>query len=216
MIAPIPSAIRFSGPRVFFSACASSLVSASNPSRDFRFHSCDIAGENSHVSGLESQVRLPEPPATAPGIGRLPHGWSREWHPAAGRVEARVVRSRSDRGSAAPRDPSGFAGTGAAHPRRMTSKILFALLLSANLASADDRPAASVDSVDAAVAAEHEASTREHYNAQLTTIAERDIVTAQIVRDMAVKQWNEALREHRSEDADRWAQRHASALRDER
>ena len=98
----------------------------------------------------------------------------------------------------------------------MTSKILFALLLSANLASADDRPAASVDSVDAAVAAEHEASTREHYNAQLTTIAERDIVTAQIVRDMAVKQWNEALREHRSEDADRWAQRHASALRDER
>jgi hypothetical protein len=100
----------------------------------------------------------------------------------------------------------------------MTSKILFALLLSANLASADagadDRPAAA-DTVDAAVAAEHEASTREHYNAQLTTIAERDIVTAQIVRDMSVKEWNAALREHRSDDADRWAQRHAAALRDE-
>jgi hypothetical protein len=94
----------------------------------------------------------------------------------------------------------------------MTSKILIAVLLSANLASADDRPA---DNIDTAVAAEHEASTREHYNAQLTTIAERDIVTAQIIRDMAVKEWNAAVREQRSDDADRWAKRHAAALRDE-
>ena len=94
----------------------------------------------------------------------------------------------------------------------MTSKILIAVLLSANLASADDRPA---DNIDTAVAAEHEASTRERYNAQLTTIAERDIVTAQIIRDMSVKQWNAALSEHRSDDADRWALRHAAALRDE-
>jgi hypothetical protein len=95
----------------------------------------------------------------------------------------------------------------------MTSKIFTVLLLSANLASADDRPPA--DDVDAAIASEHEASTREHYNAQLTTIAERDIVTAQIIRDMAIKQWNVAVREHRSDDADQWTRRHAAALRDE-
>jgi hypothetical protein len=98
----------------------------------------------------------------------------------------------------------------------MTSKILFALLISANLASADDRPAAAADPVDAAVAAEHEASTRQRYHAQLATIAERDIVTALIIRDMSVKQWNAALHEHRSGDAEYWAQRHAAALRDER
>src|SRR4051812_44904367 len=98
----------------------------------------------------------------------------------------------------------------------MTSKILTVLLLSANLAAADDRHAAGAsDDVEAAVAAEHESSTRENYNAQLTTIAERDIVTAQIIRDMAVKEWNAAVREHRSGDADQWAQRHAQALRDE-
>jgi len=97
----------------------------------------------------------------------------------------------------------------------MTSKILFAVLLSANLASADDRPVAA-GTVDAAVAAEHEASTRQHYHAQLATIAERDIVTAEIIRDMAAKQRDEAVREHRTGDADRWAARHAEALRDER
>jgi hypothetical protein len=95
----------------------------------------------------------------------------------------------------------------------MTSKILTVLLLSANLAGADDRPPGG--DIDAAIASEHESSAREQYNAQLTTIAERDIVTAQIIRDMAVKQWNEAIREHRSEDADQWARRHAAALRDE-
>ena len=98
----------------------------------------------------------------------------------------------------------------------MTSKILFAVLLSANLASADDRAVPSADPVDAAVAAEHEASTRQHYHAQLATIAERDIVTAQIIRDMSAKQWNEALRDQRGDDAERWARRHAEALRDER
>jgi hypothetical protein len=96
----------------------------------------------------------------------------------------------------------------------MTSKILLALLLSANLAGADDRPPAG--DVDAAVAAEHEASTRESYNAQLTTIAERDIVTAQIIRDMSIKQWNIAIREGRSGDIDQWAKRHLEAARDEK
>src|SRR5215510_7290637 len=112
-------------------------------------------------------------------------------------------------------DRTGFTGTRAAFSGRMTSKILFAVLLSANLASparADDRPA---DNIDAAVAAEHEASTREHYNAQLTTIAERDIVTAQIIRDMAIKQWNAAVRDSRTGDVDQWAKRHLQAVRDE-
>jgi hypothetical protein len=95
----------------------------------------------------------------------------------------------------------------------MTPKIVLALLLSANLAAADDQPPAG--DVDAAVAAEHEASTREHYNAQLTTIAERDIVTAQIIRDMAIKQWNAAVRESRTGDVDPWAKRHLEAVRDE-
>ena len=95
----------------------------------------------------------------------------------------------------------------------MTSKILALILFSASIASADAPPA---DDLDAVVAAEHEASTREHYNAQLATIAERDIATAQIIRDMAVQQYGVAVRDHRTGDADRWAKRHADALRDER
>lgn len=101
----------------------------------------------------------------------------------------------------------------------MTSKILTVLLLSANLAAADgnadDRAPAGGD-VDAAVASEREASTRERYNAQLTTIAERDIVTAEITRDTAVKAWNTAVHDNRPADVEHWSQRHAEALRDER
>lgn len=97
----------------------------------------------------------------------------------------------------------------------MRSKIFALVLLSANLASADDRSPPAADGIEAAVASEHEASTREHYHAQLTTIAERDIVTAQITRDMALHQWDAAVRDRRAEDAGRWAQRHAAALRDE-
>lgn len=96
----------------------------------------------------------------------------------------------------------------------MTSKILLALMLSANLAGADDRPPAS--DVDSAVAAEHEASSRQQYNAQLTTIAERDILTAQIIRDMSIRQWNVAVRAGRADDVDHWAKRHLEAARDEK
>jgi hypothetical protein len=94
----------------------------------------------------------------------------------------------------------------------MTSKILAFLLLSANFARADDRPA---DNLEAAIASERAASVRQRYNAQETVIAERDIVTAQITRDMAARQWQLAVSENRSDDADRWAKRHAAALRDE-
>jgi|ERR1043165_2970791 hypothetical protein len=96
----------------------------------------------------------------------------------------------------------------------MTSKILLPLLLSANLAGADDQ--LPPGDADAAVAAEHEASTREQYNAQLTTIAERDILTAQIIRDMSIRQWNVAVRDNRPGDVDHWAKRHLEAARDEK
>jgi hypothetical protein len=112
---------------------------------------------------------------------------------------------------------AGFSmGTSAAFSGGMTSKILAVLLLSANLASAEEtRPAPAPDGMQAAVASEREAATREEYYAQLTTIAERDIVTAQIIRDMALKQWDMAVRADRTDDATRWAKRHSTALRDE-
>src|SRR6185295_9111460 len=98
----------------------------------------------------------------------------------------------------------------------MTSKILALLLLSANLASADDRPPAETpDAIDAVRATEHDASARERYHAQLTTIAERDIVTAQITRDSALHQWDAAVRDRRAGEAGRWAKRYAEALREE-
>lgn len=98
----------------------------------------------------------------------------------------------------------------------MTSKILAFLLLSASMANADDRRSSSADDLDAATSSEREAATREHYHAQLTTIAERDIVTAQIVRDMALKQWEAAVHARDNGEAGQWATRLAMALRDER
>jgi hypothetical protein len=116
-----------------------------------------------------------------------------------------------------------FAGTSAALSHGMTSKILALLLLSASLAHAEDRPpvtsstvTSSVDELQIARSRERDAATRQRINAQLTTIAERDIVTAQIIRDLAERQRDAALRAHRSDDAGRWTQRHQGALRDER
>jgi hypothetical protein len=94
----------------------------------------------------------------------------------------------------------------------MSYKIFAVILLSANLASA----APVADELDTAIAEEHAASTREQINAQLTIIAERDIVTAQIIRDMARTQWDAAVREHRPDAAGTWAKRHSLAMRDER
>jgi hypothetical protein len=98
----------------------------------------------------------------------------------------------------------------------MTFKVLALLLLSGSLATADDRIRPVADDLETAIANERDAATREWYSAQLTTIAERDIVTAQIVRDMAQSQWDAAVRTHRADDAGRWANRHFIALRDER
>lgn len=97
----------------------------------------------------------------------------------------------------------------------MTSRILALLVLSANLAAADVRPRPRSDSLEAALASEHDAATRERYHAQLTTIAERDIVTAQITRDTALRQWDRSVRAHQDEEARRWAKRHSLALREE-
>jgi hypothetical protein len=102
----------------------------------------------------------------------------------------------------------------------MRSQILAFLtlsLLSANLASAEDpRSTTQAATQEAAIASEHEASARQRYHAQLTTIAERDIATALIIRDMAQSQWDVAVRANDPDDAGRWAKRHADALRDER
>jgi hypothetical protein len=133
--------------------------------------------------------------------------------------DPRAGRSRAARAGQACDYCSIFAGTGAAPLSDMTSKILVLLLLSASLARAEDRgppPGDRPDDLTMAVARERDAATRERYNAQLTTIAERDIVTAQITRDMALRQWDAAARAHRTDDVERWSKRHASALRDER
>lgn len=114
----------------------------------------------------------------------------------------------------------------------MIYKILAFLVLSANLAVADDSPQAPVSapttsptsppasepasSIDVAIANERDAATRERYHAQLTTIAERDIVTAQITGEMALRQWDLAVQAGRDADVRRWSRRHEMALRDER
>jgi hypothetical protein len=95
------------------------------------------------------------------------------------------------------------------------SKIFAVLVLSANLASAD-APSQPATAMDKAIANERDAGTRERYYAQLTTIAERDIVTAQITRDMALRMWDRATQAQRDDDVRRWSLRHEAALRDER
>jgi hypothetical protein len=132
--------------------------------------------------------------------------------------------------------PTASLGTDAAFSGVMTSKILAFLVLSANLAVADESPqaperapesapASAIDSaptsapetsIDVAIANEREAGTRERYYAQLTTIAERDIVTAQITGEMALRQWDRAVQAGRDGDVRRWSKRHEMALRDER
>jgi len=93
----------------------------------------------------------------------------------------------------------------------MHSKILASLLFLSVTAWADDR-----DALDQARQREHDASVRVWYHDAETTIAERDLATAHIIADTTSKQWNNAVREHRNDDASTWALRHAEAKRDER
>jgi hypothetical protein len=127
--------------------------------------------------------------------------------------DSRAARSRAAGRGGACRDHSVFAGTTAAFPCCMMSKILALLLLSASFAYADRAPPGELQ---LALSRQRDAATRERINAQLTTIAERDIVTAQIVRDTAQRQRAVAERVHRSDDAERWSQRLAGAQHDER
>ena len=93
----------------------------------------------------------------------------------------------------------------------MHSKILIPIMLLAVSAWADDR-----DALDGARQREHDASVRVWYHDAEATIAERDLATARIIVDTASTQWNRAVREHRSNDASKWAERHAEALREQR
>ena len=70
--------------------------------------------------------------------------------------------------------------------------------------------------LDAAVQREREASTRVWYYETQTTIAERDVETAQITLQLATMERVKAVNENRTADANKWAKRHAEASRDER
>jgi hypothetical protein len=69
--------------------------------------------------------------------------------------------------------------------------------------------------VDAA-AAERDAGTRVSYYAAVTTIAERDLLTAQLKVDTARRSWDFAVNRHDADAAGDWAQRHAEATAEER
>jgi len=94
----------------------------------------------------------------------------------------------------------------------MHTKILAAILFLPATAFADPPIR---DGVDGAIASEHESSNRVRYYAQETTIAERDIVTATIKRDVARNRWNAAVRDDHPAAAGKWAIRYHDAIRDE-
>jgi len=89
-------------------------------------------------------------------------------------------------------------------------KVLTALLIFTTATFADG------DAHNAAVQRARDATTRVWYHEMQTTIADRDIATARIISETATTARREALSEHRSADADRWAKRLAEAQRDER
>jgi len=94
----------------------------------------------------------------------------------------------------------------------MHTKILAAILFLPATAFADP---AIHDGLDGAIASEHESSNRVRYYAQETTIAERDIVTANIKRDVARRRWDAAVRDDHPRAAGTWAVRYHDAKREE-
>ena len=94
----------------------------------------------------------------------------------------------------------------------MHTKILAAILFLPVSVFADPP---SHDDLDGAIASEHESSNRVRYYAQETTIAERDIVTATIKRDIARNRWNAAVRDDHAATAGKWALRYHDAKREE-
>ena len=104
----------------------------------------------------------------------------------------------------------------------MTRNPLSKLLVLASLAGAPivasaDPPADPPPAIEpsSAVQSERSAGTRVAYYAQLTTIAERDMVTAQITLQMAQKQREIAIRKGDDEAANYWETRRRAALTDQ-
>jgi hypothetical protein len=91
------------------------------------------------------------------------------------------------------------------------TKVLAAMLFCVTTAWAGDS-----SELDAAMKQQHEASARVWYHEMQTTIANRDIATANIALETATTARQRALNEHRTGDADQWGKRIAQAQRDER
>lgn len=98
---------------------------------------------------------------------------------------------------------------------KLSKFLLFAtlaaapVLANADAAKADDPRSSEERAV--AVHSQRDDGARVAYYAALTTIAERDIKTAEITLDMSREQWDAAMRAQDKGAAAYWAQRHRLA-----
>jgi hypothetical protein len=104
--------------------------------------------------------------------------------------------------------------------RNQISKVLvLASLVFAPMIASADPPTGDLPTDAARSSAEHaerSAGARVQYYAQLTTIAERDVVTAQITIDLAQKQRELAIRKGDDDAATYWEKRRQDATSDQR
>ena len=88
------------------------------------------------------------------------------------------------------------------------------------LARAETEVTAEINRADEEVAAAveraHADGQRIAYHAAETTIAERDVASAQLLGQTMRERWDLALRHHDSDAAARWAGRHAQAQAEEK
>jgi hypothetical protein len=94
----------------------------------------------------------------------------------------------------------------------MKTKILAAILLLPAIAFADP---ASDNGLDGAIAREHESSNRVFYYAHKATIAERDLATSTLRRQVARSAWDDAIRADHPSAAGAWAVRYHEAKREQ-
>lgn len=96
--------------------------------------------------------------------------------------------------------------------------LVLASLVAAPLTASADPAALADDEVArcSALLAERADGTRVAHYAQLTTIAERDVATAQLTIDLAKRQWDIAVRDGDTDAASYWAGRQRTALADQR
>lgn len=101
-----------------------------------------------------------------------------------------------------------------------TKLIAVTVALAAGLgtrAAADPDPVVTTDvvaadrDIAAAVARAHDDGQRIAYHAALTTIAERDVASAQLLVQVMHERWDLALRHHDPVAAGKWATAHADA-----